>query len=86
MVIKNRGKVKRLTAHLTMKMIIFGGVEMESNMEELALEARRRYHREWCAKNKDKVREAHKRYWAKKAAALAAEQKGEADDERKGDQ
>lgn len=49
-------------------------------------EKKNKYKREWYIKNKDKVRAANQRYWQKKLAALAAEQKGEADDERKGDQ
>lgn len=53
---------------------------------KMANEARRAYYRAWRAKNKEKVRQHNLNYWAKKAAALAAEQKGEADDERKGDQ
>ena len=32
-----------------------------------AIEARRAYQREWRAKNRDKIRSAEERYWAKKA-------------------
>ena len=32
-----------------------------------AIEARRAYQREWRAKNRDKIRAAEERYWAKKA-------------------
>ena len=35
------------------------------------LEAKRAYFREWKSKNKDKVRESNKRYWAKYAARKA---------------
>lgn len=31
-----------------------------------AIEARRAYQREWRAKNRDKIRAAEERYWAKK--------------------
>lgn len=40
-------------------------------MNEAAKAARREYKREWNRKNKDKVRAAQERYWAKKAAAAA---------------
>ena len=37
-----------------------------------AKEARRNYHREWAAKNPDKVKEATRRFWERKAQAEAA--------------
>lgn len=37
-----------------------------------ALEARRKYQREWNARNADKRREYMARYWARKAAEQAA--------------
>ena len=37
-------------------------------MTEAAKEARRAYKREWNRKNKDKVKEAQRRYWEKRAA------------------
>ena len=43
-------------------------------IDELTLEARRRYYREWRKKNPDKVRANNKRYWAKKAKLLADEE------------
>ena len=43
-----------------------------------ALEARRKYQREWNAANADKRREYMARYWARKAA----EQAGNGDSER----
>ena len=46
------------------------------------LEARRAYYREWKAKNKDKVRESNKRYWAKYAARRAAKKAGGGDGDR----
>ena len=44
-------------------------------MTEQALEARRAYKREWNRRNRDKVRAAQARYWNRRAAAAAAEQK-----------
>lgn len=38
-----------------------------------AQEAKRRYARKWRAKNKDRVREANLRYWAKRADREAKE-------------
>ena len=35
--------------------------------EDITL-VKRAYHKEWREKNKDKVRESNKKYWAKKAA------------------
>ena len=44
-------------------------------MDEKAREARRAYKREWNRKNRDKVKAAQDRYWARKAAQMeAAEQ------------
>ena len=40
-------------------------------MDERAIEARRKYHREWARKNPDKVRAATERYWQRKAAQAA---------------
>ena len=39
--------------------------------ERSSIEARRAYQREWRSKNKDKVREHNRRFWAKKAAEMA---------------
>lgn len=41
-------------------------------MDEKAKEARRAYMREWRSRNKDKVREANRRYWERRAEKLAA--------------
>jgi len=41
-----------------------------------AKEARRKYHKDWAAKNPDKVREATRRYWERKAQAEAAGRQG----------
>lgn len=43
-----------------------------SENERAAVEARRRYQREWRAANKDKVQEHFRRYWSKKAAEYSA--------------
>lgn len=43
-------------------------------LEELARREQSRYHREWRAKNPDKVREANRRYWLKKAESLKAKE------------
>ena len=37
-----------------------------------AKEARRKYHKEWAAKNPDKVKEANRRFWERKAQEEAA--------------
>ena len=39
-------------------------------MDEKAREARRAYKREWNRKNRDKVKAAQERYWARKAAQM----------------
>ena len=39
----------------------------EKEIQELIREERRRYAREWRAKNPDKVKAACQRYWKKKA-------------------
>lgn len=41
-----------------------------------AKEARRKYHKEWAAKNPDKVKEINRRYWERKAQAEAAGRQG----------
>ena len=40
--------------------------------QELKREARREYMREWRKKNPEKIQAAQERYWAKKAAEIAA--------------
>lgn len=40
---------------------------MTKAQQEQAAEARRAYKREWNRKNRDKVKAAQDRYWAKKA-------------------
>lgn len=46
-----------------------------SKLDNAAREARNRYYREWRKKNPEKVKESNERYWAKKAAEIAAEEK-----------
>ena len=58
---------------------------MNKTIEELAKDARREYHREWCKKNKDKVRAINRRYWEKRAAALAATQVKERNNDESND-
>lgn len=41
---------------------------MEKTSSERAAEIRREYHKQWRAKNKDKVREYNRRFWEKRAA------------------
>lgn len=65
------------TQHVKMNAII-----SEVNlMDENAREERRRYQREWRAKNKDRVRAINQRYWAnrvqKRLAAQSQEIKGD---------
>ena len=43
------------------------------SLEQLALEERRAYFREWRKKNPDKVRENNRRYWLKRAEKLKKE-------------
>ena len=65
------------------KPYIEGGDNMDKKLtdeqlEELALEARRKYHREWRRNNPDKVREYRKRHWRKKALEMLKEQQEDA--------
>lgn len=50
----------------------------EKELAELARIERNKYHKEWRAKNPEKVRERNKRYWERRAAK-AAEQGGTAE-------
>ena len=50
----------------------------KEKLSATALEERKKYFRQWRAKNPDKVKAANRRYWEKKAAQLKA---GEADAE-----
>lgn len=50
----------------------------DEQLEELALEARRKYYREWRRNNPDKVREYRKRHWRKKALEMLKEQQEDA--------
>ena len=46
-----------------------------AQLDEAAKEARREYFRAWRAKNPDKVSRINANYWARRAAAQAAQQK-----------
>lgn len=46
-----------------------------NELAELARQERNKYHREWRAKNPDKVRERNRRYWERRAEKAAAETK-----------
>ena len=48
-----------------------------TEIDELARQERNLYMREWCAKNKEKRKEAQARYWRKKAEKRAAEKTAE---------
>lgn len=63
-------------------------IEEMSNMVKSTDEikaARNAYYRKYRANNKEKIKAINLRYWQKKAAALAAEQKGEAEDDKNED-
>ena len=55
----------------------------DQTLDELVKEEKRKYNREWYAKNKDKAAAINRRYWEKKAAARLAAQQNESNDERK---
>lgn len=40
---------------------------MNDAMAQAAIEARRRYHKQWRRKNPEKVKAANDRYWARRA-------------------
>lgn len=46
-------------------------------MDEMAREAQRQYLREWRKRNPERVREANRRYWQRRAERLAAEKEAE---------
>ena len=45
-------------------------MEMPENMDELIRQCKNAYHREWCRKNKDKVKKINNRFYAKRAKKL----------------
>lgn len=45
------------------------------DLSSAAKEAKRKYAREWRRNNPDKIKEAQRRYWEKKAAQMASEDK-----------
>lgn len=85
-------RVKMLLNHLHLYVIIilqitqqqFGGEYMGQEIDyKAAREARNNYAREWRAKNKEKVREANSRYWARRAAREVQAVNDPAIDEKK---
>lgn len=46
-------------------------------LEEVVRIAKNKYIKEWRSKNKDKVKEANRRYWLKKVKKELNEKKGE---------
>ncbi len=54
----------------------------KQEIESLAKAERNEYAREWRAINKDKVKEANRRYWTKRAENRLAEKCQEADHEK----
>ena len=42
-------------------------MESITKREQAAIEARRKYHRQWRAKNKDKVKQYNQDYWYRKS-------------------
>ncbi len=46
---------------------------MDKTQDERVSEIRRAYHKQWRAKNKDKVREYNRRFWEKKASEQRAQ-------------
>lgn len=55
---------------------------MAQKLSEEARNARNEYYRAWRAKNPDKVRSSNERYWRKKAAEMAATDKGAEENEQ----
>ena len=56
---------------------------MNDAMEQAAIEARRRYHKQWRKKNPEKVKAANDRYWARRAEREAQAINDPATDEKK---
>lgn len=52
-------------------------LEMTPEMEASAIEARRAYKRAWYAKNKERMAEYNKQYWARRGQELAAAMEAE---------
>ena len=46
-------------------------MNMKKALSPRALEARRKYHKTWRDRNKDKIREYARRHWERKAAQAA---------------
>ena len=56
---------------------------MDSATKQAAIEARKRYYRQWRRNNADKVRTNNERYWARRAQREAQEVNTSATDEKK---
>ncbi len=54
--------------------------------EQLAVEGSRAYYKQWREKNKDKLKEYRKNYFAKKAAAVAASEQLEGNNDNPQDE
>lgn len=50
---------------------------MNKNTEDLAKQAKNEYHNIWQKRNPEKVRQAQKRYWEKKAKELQSKERTE---------
>ena len=50
---------------------------LNDKLSEAAKQARREYHAKWQREHPEAVRESHRRYWEKKAAALAENNRAE---------
>ena len=48
---------------------------MSAAEQEQARQARNKYAREWRARNRDKVKACNERYWARKAAKAAEQER-----------
>lgn len=46
---------------------------LQKSLSSAAQQAKREYNRQWRKNNPDKIREAQRRYWEKKAAQQASE-------------
>ena len=57
---------------------------MDGSIEKKAIEARKKYQKQWRSQNKDRVKEYNRRYWERKAqTALASEQGDNGNNDRK---
>lgn len=52
----------------------------DAELKELARQEQNKYHREWRAKNRDKVKATNERYWQRRAARLAEQEANDVED------